>query len=267
VSTVDFTRDLSAVMELHRKYKQRPIDSQVSSDDDMVNSGWDLDNSHYFAVGANAIEIILQSMLLCGLGAAKSVLDMPCGFGRVTRHLKSAFPDADLYACDLYQNRIDFCSSVLGARPIKSKENLNEIVFPTKFDLIWCGSLLTHLPSYLFKAALELFSRSLNPNGIAIVTVHGRYSLFVQHNRWKYLSDDMFAIAESEFRVAGFGYADYSSGNQFVEQKQYGISLSAPSYVLKCLEGDESIRIKSYVERHWDDHQDVLLFQKTPLTL
>jgi SAM-dependent methyltransferase len=267
MTKVDFSGELSAIQQIYREYKQRSIDRKLAPDEDMINADWDHDKTHYFAVGADAIEIILQSMILCGVKSLGSILDMPCGFGRVTRHLKAAFPGAALYACDLYKDRIDFCAQVLGAESIKSKENLNEILFPTKFDLIWCGSLLTHLTAPQFENALALFSRSLNPNGIAIVTLHGRYSLFVQHNKWKYLPDETFAIAESQFRAEGFGYADYGRPDQFFEQQQYGISLSAPSYALKCLERDESLTIKAYTERHWDHHQDVLVFQKTSLNL
>ncbi|MFY9584138.1 MAG: class I SAM-dependent methyltransferase [Candidatus Acidiferrales bacterium] len=264
---IEFSDVLSAVQKIHREYKERPIETKVAPEDDMVNADWDHQKTHYFAVGANAVEIILQSMTLCAVTSLASILDMPSGFGRVTRHLRAAFPEASLYASDLYRDRIDFCAQVLGTKAIKSEENLDEIVFPTKFDLIWCGSLLTHFAAPEFESALALFSRSLNVNGIAIVTLHGRYSLFVQHNRWKYLPDETFAIAESQFRAEGFGYADYGRPDQFFEQKQYGISLSAPSYALKRLESDDSLRIKGYAERHWDDHQDVLMFQKTSLNL
>jgi SAM-dependent methyltransferase len=263
----DFSDILSALQKIHRAYRERRVETTVAPEDDMVNADWDHQKTHYFAVGANAVEIILQAMTLCAVTSLASILDMPSGFGRVTRHLRAAFPEASLYACDLYRDRIDFCSEFLGAMAIKSKENVNDIVFPTKFDLIWCGSLLTHFAATEFEGALRLFSRSLNVNGIAIVTLHGRYSLFVQHNRWKYLPDETFASVESQFRADGFGYADYGKSDQFFEQKQYGISVSAPSYVIKILENDESLRIKGYAERQWDDHQDVLVFQKKSLNI
>jgi len=237
----------------------------MAPNDDMVHPDWDAENKHYFSVGENALVIVLQSMILCRVTGFKTILDMPSGFGRVARHLKTAFPDAMLCACDLYEDRISVCAEYFGAIPVKSKEDFDELKFPTKFDLIWCGSLLTHLPKREFEGALALFSRSLNPNGIAVVTLHGRHSPYIQHNKWKYLPDDRFAIAEADYQKLGFGWADYGTPEMYYEQSNYGISLSAPSHSLKCLEADEGIRIKAYVERHWDDHQDVMVFQKTPL--
>jgi SAM-dependent methyltransferase len=262
-----FSEVVSAVQRIENDYRERPLSTKISPSDDMVNTDWDHEHKHYFSVGRNALEIIFEAMILCRATDVSSILDMPSGFGRVTRHLKAAFPKAELYACDLYQDRIDFCAQELGAVPIKSKENFDEITFGKKFDLIWCGSLLTHLTAKQFESALGLFSASLSPNGMAVVTLHGRHSPFIQHNKWKYLPDKTFALAEAQYRAKGFGYADYNMPGRFFEQKTYGISLSAPSHSLMCLEADESVRIKSYTERHWDDHQDVLVFQKTPLNL
>src|SRR5271167_1503418 len=255
---------MAAVGELQKRYKESPLRLAVSQEDDML-AAWDRSKAHYQSVGENALEIVFQSMMLCGATNFRSILDMPSGFGRVTRHLRSAFPDAAVHACDLYQKRIDFCAREIGAIPIKSRENFDEIVFASKFDLIWCGSLLTHLTAPQFKSALRLFSRSLTQDGVAVVTLHGRHSLFIQHNKWKYLPDDAFAPIEVQYGASGFVYGDYNRPDVFFEQQSYGISLSAPSYVLKCLEQDESIRIKAYCERQWDDHQDVVIFQKKPI--
>ena len=260
-----FSEVISAVEQIDRDYRARPLLTAMAPNDDMVHPDWDVENKHYFSVGENALEIVLQSMVLCRVTGFKTILDMPSGFGRVARHLKTAFPDATLCACDLYEDRISVCAEYFGAIAIKSKENFDELKFPTKFDLVWCGSLLTHLPKREFEGALALFSRSLNPNGMAIITLHGRHSPYIQHNKWKYLPDERFAIAEADYRNNGFGWADYGMPEMYYKQSNYGISLSAPSHSLKCLEADEGIRIKAYVERHWDDHQDVMVFQKTPL--
>jgi SAM-dependent methyltransferase len=266
---LEFSDVLSAVEQAERNYEMQPLSTEISPNDDMIVAGadWEWERRHYFSVGANALEIVFEAMILCRVAKFESILDVPSGFGRVTRHLRAAFPDATLYASDLYQNRIDFCAQALGARPVKSKEDFAQIVYPTRFDLIWCGSLLTHLAASEFQSALDLCSRSLNPDGVAIVTLHGRHSPYFHHNRCKYLPDKSFALAERGFRKAGFGYADYNMPGVYSEQKAYGISLSAPSYVLKCLEKDESLRVKAYIERHWDDHQDVVIVQKTPINL
>src|SRR5689334_9873650 len=65
--------------------------------DDMLMKGWE---HQYFAVGADALRLILLSMSTAGKRDFKSILDLPCGHGRVMRYLKARFPEARLTACD-----------------------------------------------------------------------------------------------------------------------------------------------------------------------
>lgn len=248
-----------------RTYEQNPFSREVDPRDDMTHPDWDKDFASYFLSGRTALEIILQGMITSGITDPGAILDMPSGFGRVTRHLAAAFPKARLYACDLYQDRIDFCASAFGVKAIKSREDFDQLVFPEKFEVIWCGSLLTHLPATLFKKCMALFSRSLNPGGIAVVTLQGRHSPHIQKHKWKYIDDASFAKAEAGFRAEGFGYVDYNLKAQFFEQDAYGVTLSSPSWVMRTLEADESIRITGFMERRWDECQDVVVFKKTPI--
>ena len=55
--------------------------------------------AHYFGVGADALKLVLQAMSLAGKGDISSILDLPCGHGRVLRYLKAEFPQALLTAC------------------------------------------------------------------------------------------------------------------------------------------------------------------------
>jgi len=253
---------LSRYASLSSHYAEAEVSRTISPDDDMLDRHSSCGMDLYMRAGISAADILLRAMMLSGKMEAETILDMPCGFGRVMRHLVALFPDARITACDLYLNCIDFCASQFGATALKSREDFRDIEFVQKFDLIWCGSLLTHLPDRPFRDALELFSRSLAPDGLAVVTTHGRHSPFTQHNKWKYMPDEYFTIAETQFADSGFGYADYPASTVFNGQKDYGISLSSPSFVMKCLEVDPSIRIQGFMERAWADHQDVVIFQK-----
>lgn len=256
---------LGGVTNILRTYEKHPFSKQMHPEDDMTHLDWDPNFEHYFHAGRTALDIIFQGMIAAETTEHGSVLDMPSGFGRVTRHLTAAFPNSRVYACELYQDRVDFCASAFGVQSLKSKENFDDLHFPEKFDIIWSGSLLTHLPAKLFQKCLNLFSRSLNPNGIAVVTLQGRHSPFIQKHKWKYIDDAAFARAEAGFRATGFGYVDYKNRGKFFEQDAFGVTLSAPSYVMRCLEADTSIRIAGFMERRWDDCQDVVVFKKTPI--
>lgn len=222
------------------------------------------DTEHYMAVGYDAIRLILAALVTSGRAAPGRVLDFPSGSGRVTRHLRAMFPAAHLGACDLYEGHVRFCAEHFGAEPLLSTEDLDELDVGCDWDLIFCGSLLTHLPEELFQKAIDFIERSLSPSGLAIVTVEGRHAAWRQDNTWKFMEDDMFIPAREGVHQRGFGFADYDPAmkSKFNKQSRYGIALVKPSWVMRSLEEREGIRILGYIERGWDQHQDVVIFGK-----
>jgi len=158
---------------------------------------------------------------------------------------------------------VRFCCEKLGATALEASENFRSLDYRRdlglEFDLIWSGSLLTHLDQQRFRDALDFFARSLAADGIAILTLHGRYSPYLQRHHWKYCPDERFEIAEKGFEASGFGYVDYEGADR------YGVSLSRPSFTAATVEGIPGVRIVGYHERRWDGHQDVLVLRKTDI--
>ena len=251
------------VDELYRRYLERGVNQTLDPNDKEFSAQETLD--HYFSVGADALRLVVSTLVYNLRELPTSILDFPSGSGRVTRHFRAFFPDTKIIACDLYDYHVDFCVKELGTEGMISRENLDEFDFGRRFDLIFCASLLTHFPEDRFRSAIRLLSRSLTDTGIAIVTLQGRYSEYVQQNRYKYLADELFAVAESGVRDTGFGYVDYDSrfrSTFFNKNTRYGISLSRPHWSMKLLEGDHSISVVGYTERALDSHQDALIFAK-----
>ena len=82
------------------------------------------------------------------------ILDLPCGHGRVLRFLRREWPGAEIVACDIDPDGAEFCCESFGATSIYAAENPQETPLRGRFDVIWSGSLLTHLdktrwPSFL----------------------------------------------------------------------------------------------------------------------
>ena len=248
---------------LYAEYVRRGVVRDLDVDDieNIFDAEWKL--PHYFAVGADALRIVIDRSSAANGCLLRPSQDFPCGSGRVTRHLLSFFPAARLVACDLYEH-VRFCTRVLGAHGVISRKNLDEVEFRERFDLVFCGSLLTHLPEHLLRAALRLLDRSLSDTGIAVVTLHGRHAEYIQKHKWKYIDDPLFEIAETRARESGFGYVDYQDAmrEDFDKQAEYGIALVRPRWIAGVLECETGLRILSYCERDWDDHQDVLVFGK-----
>ena len=57
----------------------------------------------------------------------KRILDLPCGHGRVLRYLSAAFPEAEITACDIMREGVDFCASTFGAIPVYSQDDPQQI--------------------------------------------------------------------------------------------------------------------------------------------
>jgi SAM-dependent methyltransferase len=257
----------SRYSQLFDAYHVRGVDRELDDADKEFTQGetWRID--HYFSAGADAVRVIVDALIGAGCDPPSSILDFPSGSGRVTRHLKSFFPDARIVACDLYDYHVRFCANRLGVSGTISKEDLDQLDLKETFDLIFCGSLLTHLPPDGFRAAMRFLSRSLSERGVAVVTLHGRHSLHIQHHKWEYLPPDRFAILEQMLPAEGVGYVDYHQPMKavFDRQRRYGIMVSMPRWTMAQLEHNYGVRVFGYAERAWDDHQDVLTFGKPPV--
>ena len=138
---------------------ERELLSKVSTRIYYNDGMYDGDGAHYYKVGLSAISCINEAVESARLTAVRSILDFPCGSGRVLRFLVHRFPEAEITACELERGPVEFCVRTFGASPAFSSLNLNEVSLGKKFDLIWCGSLVTHLNETGILALIKLFRR------------------------------------------------------------------------------------------------------------
>lgn len=237
--------------------------SEISPNDEMYRT----DAEYYFQFGEAALHSVGLAMLATGRTVFSNILDLPCGHGRVLRKLKAAFPSARLTACDIDADSVDFCAKTFGATPVHSKEDPDEIELDGFFDLIWCGSLLTHLKADRWPHFLSLFESRLTDNGLLLFTVHGRFATeLMQRRKHTYgletaQQDALLQALERD----GFGYVEYEQSlKDSLSLSAYGISMSAPGWVFDQLQPRPFLRVVSYAERAWGG-QDVVACLKEPL--
>lgn len=233
------------------------VNQEISPNDDMYQGN----NEHYFRVGESALECIMTAISSAKkpLDEIKTILDLPCGYGHVLRILKAAFPDSKITACDIETDGVDFCENTFGAYPVYSNKTLNNISFGDTFDLIWVGSLFTHLDLPQWEKFLNLFSNLLNPGGLLVISLHGHlvYQNIKSKETTYGLENEGVDSIISQYNQTKFGYANYPNS------KDYGISISSQKNTLNIINKFDDLKVISYRENAWDNHHDVICCQKS----
>jgi SAM-dependent methyltransferase len=208
----------------------------------------------YFRQALSALRCIRLALLTAGKREVHSLLDFPCGHGRVLRMLKAEFPDAKLTAGDINEDGVDFCERVFGAKPIYSAPRAKDVEIHDQFDLIWCGSLLTHLDLDRWEEFFNLLADSVAERGLFVFTAFGNWAASrLRSGEYDYnLDEDGVERILAAFDQDGFGYSDYPG------QALSGMSLTSPEWLLAQLAAHPELRLVSFMPRGWGRHQDVL---------
>ena len=219
---------------------------------------------HYFRVGEGAINEIERLLD----NEPERILDLPCGHGRLMRWLRAAYPYAEIVGCDLDPDAVNFCAETFGSTPVQSHEDPAKIRIEGKFDLIVCGSLLTHLNGHRWPGFLSFFHNHLD--GLLVFSTNGpkvrelltaacqygaggpasKTALARLGAQWfrSLTLGSILSMMDGYDRI-GFGHAPYA------KQDNYGLSVSSPEWVKGQLRDFELV---SYRVGVWGGSQDAV---------
>lgn len=233
------------------------IDRTVSSRDEMVYPGQE---AGYFEVGRQALELIRLAQKICHREWLPKILDLPCGHGRVLRWLRGDFPYAEITACDLNQDGVDFCRDQFNATGVYSEVDLDKINFSPGFDLIWCGSLFTHLP---LEAQRKTLTRLLDwtvEDGIIVLTLQGRFMATQLERGDAEFADNVDVVGLlRDFRTDGAAYRPYYEE----PTGQYGLALNSPAQINALVQTMPGVIIRAYLEQAWGVQDVLILYKKS----
>jgi hypothetical protein len=156
------------------------------------------------------------------------------------------------------EEAVRFCHEEFGAEPLVSSFDLAGLKFPRAYDLIWAGSLFTHLTPADGRAFLRVLAGALTLRGVLVFSTQGPSCLGQLGGYGR-----MFQGKAGEFRrqleADGVAYQQYFHNNA-----NYGIALHAADYPERALAeaAGGAMRRVFYAERGWDEHQDVHGFQR-----
>ncbi len=221
----------------------------VLADDDAMFDGSD---AHYLSVGLSAGRVVRRALRDSPL--PKRILDLPCGHGRVTRVLRALYPDAAITGCDLDRSGVDYVVKHFATAGFYSKEDFRSLDLGERYDLIWVGSLLTHLSEQQTRRFLDFAERHMAQEGTLVITSHGAF-VAQRLLTWNYgLTDDAVRGLLADSWLNGYGYRGYPGS------EVYGLSLVRRTWY-EDLFASGPLRLDNYEEQGWDDHQDVLVLR------
>src|SRR5262249_41864877 len=155
------------------------IPGRVHVDDQMHRSDAPEHVRHYVEDALSAMENIEVSLAATGrsLADVEACLDFACGYGRVTRWLARALGPARVTAADIDRQAIRFCAHEFGVRPLAAHAETARTAFPGAYDLVFAGSLLTHLPLHACPATLHALAATVRPRGLLVFSTQGESCL------------------------------------------------------------------------------------------
>lgn len=238
-------------------FRSLSVDRTIAPRDGMLAGG---NAPEYFDLGRRALELIQFSAELCDKPHYPAILDLPCGHGRVLRWLRAHFGYAQITACDLDRDGVDFCARQFGATPVYSQKDLRTLPFTAQFDLIWVGSLVTHLPQDRWLATLDSLMRWTKECGVIVFTTQGRTVT-------SRLARGQGNIAETidkpalltEFARTGFAYQRYAESTP---EEDYGLAVTSPEWLLRTLQRYPDVIVRAYLEEAWGMQDVVILYKK-----
>ncbi len=204
----------------------------------------------YVGTGLSALACVQQA--LAGAGTPEFILDFGCGYGRVLRFLRAAYPDAALYHTDMDAEGLGFCTHHFNGFGFRTDLEHGLQWVPARFDLIWVGSVFTHLDVPDCERLLRHLAAFLRPGGLVVFTTHGDSAAerMAAHKEIYRLEPALLDRILADRERAGHGYADYPGTTG------YGVSAMTTAWVERLIV-DCGLTRHLHLPAGWAGHQDV----------
>lgn len=212
---------------------------------------------HYKRVGEEAAHLVAE--VAASLNRVENLLDFGCGYGRVLRFLVHKFDRMSVSAYDINKRALLFCVKEFGVFKESLDSSKGRLI--KQYNLVWVGSVFTHLSRACAIETLAILASSLARDGVIVLTTHGEEAVqrlidgfykseFLRYNRH---------VLDS-FYTDGFAFVPYS----YDINKSTGMTWISFSGMAQLVDeaAQGELRILSYEARAWDNHQDVYVIGK-----
>jgi SAM-dependent methyltransferase len=228
----------------------------------------------YNRIGSGAVDLCIDGLTRVNqsVESVRSILDFGCGYGRVTRAMVQRFHPGIIDVFDVDSQAPIFCAHEFGVRSLvfKKEWDWNSVNFKS-YNLIWVGSVFTHLSEPFARETLSLLYRILKKDGMLVFTTHGEGTF--QRTRdgfygkyYQALADDI----EAGYREKGIYFTAYQKQDleilpfEFKKGQDFGMTWLRPDFVQTMSEqiSDGHLHLVEYRPLGWEQHQDTYFFQQ-----
>ena len=184
------------------------------------------------------------------MAEVRQAFDFGCGCGRLLIAATSRWPHVQWTGCDVDRPAIEWCATQLPeVRAFKNDAAPPLRMLDAEFDLVWCGSVFTHLDEARQDAWLDELGRVLRPGGWLLASVLGP-------TYW----GDLPAATVRAIREKGFLFAR-TEPTDWIRPEWYQTAWHTEEYVRRhWVRGFEVVR---YIPRGLHSLQDLVVLQKT----
>ena len=210
------------------------IINKIHENDTMFNESID----HYLNTGKELCSIsenaIIQQHKNISLKDIK-VLELPAGFGRVTRHLINVYSSSNITTVDIYDDALDFQSKTFNTTSIKISIGDFEYkaIKNNYFDLGIMGSLVTHFDEKSSRKIILAFMNKIKTDGIGVITIHGNrsYDMLKEENIYQVSEIDRSDLLQA-YNSGKYGFCNYISNHTF---EKYTVEATGSSYGISLI--------------------------------
>jgi SAM-dependent methyltransferase len=242
---------------------QMPRQDQLTFVRDIAPNDWMMPSNRspewYYERGFDALRVIAFECHRARL-APKRVLDFGCGHGAVARMLKAYFSNATIIGQDVNPEWLSWCEHNLHINTVLSAAKISDVEMPAEaFDVIWAGSVFSHIPEHSAQHLLLEFRKALTTKGIIILSSAGQlmrnaYRPGTMHN----LSDEITARMVREFDMGQYAFGAYDTSLY----EDWGHSLVPCEWFFNHSR-EFRMPISAFLEAGWGAVQDIYALRKT----
>ena len=202
--------------------------------------------SCYIRTGIMCLESIEKILVASGkaFSSVNSFLDFGCGYGRVTRFLIQEMDADKIWVGDIYKEAVDFQRKYFNVNGFYSHTEPSKVEFPGRFEVIYVGSLFTHLPQDRFEEWLVVLYSVLEEDGVLIFSTQG----------------EIDCPPEIGSDPSGFTYVKGGESSS-LSLKEYGLTYVTRDWVER-LAGRLGIGNLYFLEKELCEHQDIYVATK-----